>query len=523
MKILKNVLLGIVALIVVLIVAVFIFISTFDLNKYLGPITTQASNALGRQVLIEKAKLSLSLSKGVDLNIINVLVAEDARFGPEAFLKIGQIDATLDLNELIFKHGIVITSMQLSNLHVNIIRDEKGMINAAAIGPKSTESSSTSTTNVATSSSPTIPDFIVRRISIINGVVDYTDKAPDMPMRIIVDKVNVNIDDFSLTQDFPIALQAAVLSQTVNFFVKAKVSIDALKQSAQVKDLSVNSDLALLNMQHVKVALPSLAQMPWPSNVAGALSATLEPINVSAKGLSGVNAKVRLQQLSFKEADITIGLNSIYSEIEMDLSKPDLSGRVDALVLEGEIKDFNVTKALLNQLSAVPVVGPVLLEATKGNLPDLQMSNKTIINGSELKSTIAKGNYKIQKFTLSMDQVSLEAQGAVALANMQVDIPVKAMIEKELSSKLIKSVKQIEGLLNDNGSIQISGRISGIVPKVGFSADVNDIAKKVATSEATNALGEQLDKVIEKNPELGNILGDSSKETIKGLLNSILK
>jgi hypothetical protein len=60
--------------------------------------------------------------------------------------------------------------------------------------------------------------------------------------------------------------------------------------------------------------------------------------------------------------------------------------------------------------------------------------------------------------------------------------------------------------VDQEGSLYIPGKLSGIIPKVSYAPDLEYISKKVASNEAADAVGQQLDKVLEKNPEVRDIL-----------------
>ena len=546
MKLFINIFITLIVIIVLIGIAAFIFISTFDLNKYINPISNQASEALGRQVNIGYAKLHLDIFKGIDLHLKNITIAEDEHFGKKDFVRLEALTTSLDVQALISRHEIVLTSVELSGLHVNIIRDEKGTINAQTIGPESTvvdqsivqPSTPTSSTQLP-SVPPSMPQLLVKNIRITNSGLDYEDKNPSMPLHIPINQIAMNIDNFSLIEPFAVTFKAAVLSKSPNVDVHTNVVLNIVQFAAMVKDLNATSDLALIDFSQFKTAMPSWSQIPWPTSARGAFKFKADPFTISTKGLSGIKAQANVDNFALNVLEYPLSLQSLSSNIDIDLSKSDLSGRVDVTATSGKIEHLNLTNIILSKLNGISVIGLVLSELVKGGLVDLALGDKTLINGAMFDSKFGDGVITINTFNLNTQPMVIDGQGNVQLKGLNVDVMTNISMSTEITQKLSKSAKPLQGLVNDKGSIFIPGRISGVIPKVSYSPDIAYITQKLGTSEAVDALGKQLDKVIEKNPEVGNILnavfgkestgttqenaGESSKDSIKGFLNKVLK
>lgn len=555
MKVFKNVLIGIVICVVVLCIGLAVFVSTFNLNNYINLITKSASKALGRNVEIKNANLHLDLFKGIDLNLQNITIAEDVSFGQAEFLRLGQLTAALDTMAFIQRQEIVLTSVKISDFHVNIIKDAKGAINAQSIGPKDDKPSSSGVKSDASTiptqqNQLTLPVVLVKSIAITNGSLIYEDKNLQMPIRIPVTQVNIQIDNFNLAGYFPINVNATVLARNNNITMNANVAINVSDQAASLKNIIVQSDLTQLDIAQLKETLPALSQIPWPSIYSGRIKVEAQPLTISAKGLSGFKALTNIENLGMKIQDLPVELKTIKMDVDVDLSQSELQGKFNFDVLNGEIKNFNLSAAILQKLEGVAVIGPLLTEVLKNKLQDLQLPDSTFINLVTLQSTIQKGQLSISNMKVLSTLITLESQGTFDLSSQLIDMPTYVTISKDLSQKLVNTVKPLKGLENSEASIYIPGKISGDMASIKYSPDISYIGKRVATSEATEALSKQLDKVIEKNPEIGSILNavlgkdaknaelsndnlenlnkdeptqESSKELIKGFLNKVLK
>ncbi len=457
MKILKNCLFGFAGLLLVVVLGAVIFFSTFDLNRYLEPITAQASAALGRKVTIEHAGLDLNIFKGIGLQLNNVQIADDVLFGAKEFFKLGEMTASLDTMAFLTKREIIVTSIVLSKITVHIIRDDKGVINAQLIGVRSLEAAVPGKTisDPQASAPLVLPLFLVKSISINDSTLIFDDTNKAMPLHLVAEQIKLRIDDLSMS------------------------------------------------------------------------------------GNNNIHMKANVNALSFQIADVTVLVRSIVPELTLDLSTLKLNGQLNIDLQGGEIQNLDLTSMILSKLTPIAVVGPMLSEMLQGSMGDLKLQNKTIIHSFTLNAPIKEGIMDIQTMHADATPIVVDAKGSVDLTRLNVDVGVNVKVSAELTQKLIKSASPLKGLVNDAQELLIPGKVSGIVPKLGYSPDLVFISKKIGSSEAADALGKQLDKVIEKNPEVGNLLNsvlgggqkndasnsdpESSKKMIKGLFNKILK
>jgi uncharacterized protein involved in outer membrane biogenesis len=65
-----------------------IFVKTFDVNKFKPQIVSQAKSALGREFDFDKARLDISFSRGVSLELSGLSIGEDPAFAKGEFLTV---------------------------------------------------------------------------------------------------------------------------------------------------------------------------------------------------------------------------------------------------------------------------------------------------------------------------------------------------------------------------------------------------------------------------------------------------
>ena len=87
-----------------------------------------------------------------------------------------------------------------------------------------------------------------------------------------------------------------------------------------------------------------------------------------------------------------------------------------------------------------------------------------------------------------------------------MDMPV--YIAADLSAHLSNSIPPLKGILDQDQRLYIPGKISGQAPGVRYSPDMEYLGKKIVTSEGVKQISDQLDKVLNKNPQVKEILNN---------------
>ncbi|MDE2027587.1 MAG: AsmA family protein [Candidatus Omnitrophica bacterium] len=129
-KILLSVLLG---LVLIAVTALFIFLQTFDLDRYFPQFDQKASVALGRRVSVGHAGIGLSW-KGMTLDLGPVTVGDDPAFTRQPFVKIDRVSVAVDWKSLIYHREFRAVEIILRSPQIHFIVDEQGKINARSLG-----------------------------------------------------------------------------------------------------------------------------------------------------------------------------------------------------------------------------------------------------------------------------------------------------------------------------------------------------------------------------------------------------
>src|SRR3990167_6460067 len=97
MRIIRNILIVLLAALLLLGGALFVFLKTFDINKYRPRIEREASLFLRREVRVNRLALDFAWDKGVTLNVQGVAVADGPRFSPDPIFSVETVYANIDI------------------------------------------------------------------------------------------------------------------------------------------------------------------------------------------------------------------------------------------------------------------------------------------------------------------------------------------------------------------------------------------------------------------------------------------
>lgn len=552
MKQIKVIALVIITVAVVVVAGLFIFIKTLDLNQYLPQITKTASAAMGRELSIDHANLSLTL-KGVVLSCEGVHV--------KGLVDVKRVQAGLDFGVLVAQRKLNFNNIQIDAINLNI------------------------------------PD-------------------PKMPLTIIIPQMTATVSDFSLTEPYQLAVDFAFASSVENIHLKMLTRLDSKQGKIVFSDIVFNSDLSQLDMSLIRQISPLLSKAMLPVSLEGQVNLTGSKLILGAKGLEDIqahlvidsagaklkelltpiskgriDAEISLSKMNIIEFHFHIGEGSINGQGEITdyMRKPVITskGNIDRIKIEdlidqsvapvvlkgkviasgnlsaesfdpavflktlkgqgefsvedGVIEKLNVAKAVLGStLGIIPGLAEGLDQLLSGTIKDKLGEDATVLQE-------AKGRFTVEDSVVYLDDAravskafELIAKGTVGL-DMKTDVNTSILLTKNISDDLSGKVEQLGYLRDDSGRIKISGQLVGVIPALSFkpNADVKNVAKSALVEEG----GKQLEKVIEKNPKVGAVIDsifgkdpatvDSSettedsktkaKKAINNVLNSIFK
>ncbi len=186
-----------IAILFVILVALPLLINA---NSFRPKIESELTSALGRQVTVGNLSLSI-LSRSVVAD--NIAVADDPAFGKAPFITAKSLKVGVELMPLIFSKQLNVTELKLEQPEITLLKAANGKWNFSSIGdvvaktaPEEPKSGGTSPSN-----------FSAANLHVNNGKL-IVGKANSSAKPQVYDKVNIKVENFSFTSQFPFKLTA---------------------------------------------------------------------------------------------------------------------------------------------------------------------------------------------------------------------------------------------------------------------------------------------------------------------------
>ncbi len=192
--------LGIILAVVVMAVA--LFVATFNVNRYRGTIQSQLEQRLGRKVALGEMNLKLFPPR---FRVQNLVIADDPTFGPgKPFVQAQQLDVSVRLLPL-FHNDVWIDSLELLRPSVELIKNQQGIWNFSSLSvpPPSTDQRlpQSSPGGAPESSTQDANQFSLAKLTISDGQLAITD-LQSRKARAVYDHIDASVRNFAPNEPF---------------------------------------------------------------------------------------------------------------------------------------------------------------------------------------------------------------------------------------------------------------------------------------------------------------------------------
>ena len=207
-------------------------------NQFKPTLESGLSAALGRRVIIGNLKLSI-LAGGVTADSISI--ADDPAFGSTPFLQAQSLKVGVDLWPLIVSRKLNVTGLTIDQPQVALLQSPSGRWNYSSFGGRS----GTVSPPAQDRSGMGGLNLSAKLVRIVDGRVTM-DKTGGHRQPLTLDKVNVEVRDFSPFGSFPFSLNAKVAGGG-DIHLEGKAGpLDAT--DVELTPLTVTLDIARLNL-----------------------------------------------------------------------------------------------------------------------------------------------------------------------------------------------------------------------------------------------------------------------------------
>ncbi|HET8917161.1 MAG TPA: AsmA-like C-terminal region-containing protein, partial [Candidatus Binatia bacterium] len=338
--------------------AVMAFIQTFNTlaAKNREQVHQELQRFLGKDATFDR--LEASLWGGLGFSAKEFRIADDPRFAATPVIHAQELRLGVSLLPLLLGK-IVINSLTFQAPEFQIITDERGLLNLAELAGQKNETKPLPRSQTSSPErKPLTVNFLVAKISVKNGRVDFIDRSIKEPAEIRVKNVEMEVKGLNPSEKTRIKFAAAV-TEGLGHDVRIDGALGPLRQphgwSQQPVELEIRFDS--LSATLLARALPFLRnRIPRELDVTG-------PLSLQAK-LGGTFNRPRITDIALK---IPLFGSSNYNAIaEGSLEIPEGRPWAEAQ-LKGKLTLTSINLTQLRNLPFLKQTLPIALE-TEGSI-----------------------------------------------------------------------------------------------------------------------------------------------------------
>ena len=169
-------------------------------NSFRPKIESELTSALGRQVTVGNLRLSI-LSRSVVAE--NIAIADDPTFGKPPFITAKSLKVGVEMIPLIFSKQLNVTEVKLEQPEITLLKAANGKWNFSSIGEVASKTEPGGPKSGVTSAG----NFSAAKLNMNNGKL-IVGKANSSAKPQVYSKLNISVQNFSFTSQFPFKLTA---------------------------------------------------------------------------------------------------------------------------------------------------------------------------------------------------------------------------------------------------------------------------------------------------------------------------
>ncbi|MFC1592601.1 AsmA family protein [Candidatus Omnitrophota bacterium] len=346
MKIIKIIFVSFVVLILIALSAAFIFLKTFDANRFKPQIISFASAALGRAVDFDDISLGLSLTKGLQLTLEQLSIGDSVGFQKGSFLTVEGISLGVEIIPLLSKKQVIVSSIYISSPECIIIRDKDGQLNVQDLAkPRDVGSLQDQKAVLVTPAVVCLPLINAEAIIIESGKFTYIDRALDPGLSLDISGLRLEINGFSLRKPFSFLLEGSVFSKQNNVRVEGRIDLNLKTNKITISDVEIVTDLSALSLSQLQSSLAMLESAELPQEIRGKINLDIKEMELGTQDLSSLAIKGELTKGLIRYKQLALPLEPISSEFEITESKIEIKELLIGLdkgriALEAQLNDY---------------------------------------------------------------------------------------------------------------------------------------------------------------------------------------
>ncbi|MDE1921000.1 MAG: AsmA family protein [Candidatus Omnitrophica bacterium] len=477
MKIIRTILVSLLALMLVAATVLFIFFQTFDADQYFPRMAPKASRALGRTVVLGHMGLGLSL-RGITVDAGPVTVADDPGFTTQPFIEVKRVRIGLNWWALIARRKIQITTILLQSPQIHFIINEQGDVNVHSFAQNGVLSGGEEWMlrsaryrhkgqpigesplkrafglpsrpkehlNIHSEPSPAASPI---SIEIRDASISLIDQNPYVPLDIWLEGVDADVKGFSFSAPFVLSFGGCFYRNAPNVHARAQMYFDALRKTFNITNLQLAADLSRLQADRLDGISPGTPGTAVLKNITGKLGLDMGHLDFSPT--AGVYA----------DGHIT--------------------------VTDGVLKGFNIIKFLFSRFLGNFIGGNI--EALFKRQSQLTAPD-TVIQRAVVQFSYRRGTLFIDDFLAQTNIFELNAKGLL-MPGWNADMQTVLHLDRNVSEGLIGEFHGLKRLEDTSQRVVINASLKGTIPHLKYKPDKDfrKESRKALMEEGGNILG----------------------------------
>ncbi|MDP3921372.1 MAG: AsmA family protein [Candidatus Omnitrophota bacterium] len=211
-----------------------------------------------------------------------------------------------------------------------------------------------------------------------------------------------------------------------------------------------------------------------------------------------------------KDREYLTGILTAKLEGSAEGTHPDMLKRTLAMqgavdVRNGAFKNINFISRVLSQLTPIPGLGQILLERVPEELTPVMQGEDTPFELLKANFQILQSRAFLTGLQVKHEHYMMEADGSAGLLQQDVDFRAKLVMLEYLSQFLLKKVKELAVVKNQQGRIVLPFVYRGLLPNATVQPDLNYLSRQLFQERGQELVQVGLGKLAE-------LLGEPSGE-----------
>ncbi len=354
MRIIKTVFIILLVLTVVLLAGLFLFIRSFDANRYKGRLADEIGRRLERDIDLDRIDLTLHPSQGLSLVLEGLQVADVPSFSSEPFLSVAKIRLQINPFDYVRTRRITIARVDIVSPRLRLIRDPAGKLNIPALNPPRAEVSSDSglvsapdpsrgaASSADHSSMPAVA-WEVDQLRLQDGTITWMDQG--QKRQLTLTKTDILLDHFSFQRPFKLEINSTLFADEPDIHFKGSVRLGEDNRTVLLQDAQFKADLKAMTVSKLASLLPEISSAGLQDPLGGQIAVMISRLVVSSKGIDAMALDGSLREARVNLTSLPASFQAVRSDFVLSddvLTVKDFSAEVSSGTLTGTAKLTNL-------------------------------------------------------------------------------------------------------------------------------------------------------------------------------------